>query len=148
MTSSGASPYTFSVTSGSLPAGLTLSSSGVLSGTPSSPGTANFTVTATDSGGCTGSWAYSVITFAHAGTITDNGVFNPINSQINLNTFEAFGAFANSAIAGKVYADMGNRAKFSNLSGYCGDNDSAIPVSSVASQSLSANPDRSDDCSH
>jgi GDSL-like Lipase/Acylhydrolase family/Bacterial Ig-like domain (group 3)/Putative Ig domain len=46
----GTAPYTWSVTSGSLPAGLTLdSSSGIVSGTPTGTGTSDFTVTATDS---------------------------------------------------------------------------------------------------
>lgn len=46
----GTSPYTWAVTSGSLPSGLSLNSStGVISGTPGSNGTSNFTVTATDS---------------------------------------------------------------------------------------------------
>jgi hypothetical protein len=46
----GASPYSWAVTVGSLPAGLSLNgSTGVISGTPSSNGTSNFTVTATDS---------------------------------------------------------------------------------------------------
>lgn len=44
----GAAPYTWSLTSGELPAGLSLSSSGVISGTPSDVGTAKFVVTATD----------------------------------------------------------------------------------------------------
>ena len=46
----GVQPYQWAVTSGSLPAGLSLSSAGVISGTPSgSTGTSNFTVTVTDS---------------------------------------------------------------------------------------------------
>jgi sugar lactone lactonase YvrE len=45
----GTSPYTWSVASGSLPAGLTLSSSGVISGTPSAQGTSTFSVKVTDS---------------------------------------------------------------------------------------------------
>ena len=44
----GISPYTWSVPPGTLPPGLALSSSGVISGTPSSPGTFSFTVTVTD----------------------------------------------------------------------------------------------------
>ena len=47
--SGGVSPYAFTVTAGALPAGLTLSSGGTLSGTPTAGGTFNFTVTATDS---------------------------------------------------------------------------------------------------
>jgi hypothetical protein len=45
----GVPPYTFSIASGSLPAGLTLNSGGGIVGTPSSPGTSNFTVQVTDS---------------------------------------------------------------------------------------------------
>ncbi|GES43112.1 hypothetical protein RsS62_23640 [Rhizobium dioscoreae] len=49
--SGGKAPYTFSTTlaSGALPAGLTLSSSGTLSGTPTAAGHFTFTVTGTDS---------------------------------------------------------------------------------------------------
>jgi CSLREA domain-containing protein len=49
---------TFAVTGGALPGGLSLSSAGTLSGTPTQAGTFNFTVTATDGNGCTGSRAY------------------------------------------------------------------------------------------
>ncbi|HWG75152.1 MAG TPA: putative Ig domain-containing protein [Acidimicrobiales bacterium] len=46
----GTGPYTWSVTPGStLPAGLTLSSAGVLSGTPTTQSTTSFSVTVTDS---------------------------------------------------------------------------------------------------
>jgi len=45
----GTNPITWSVSQGNLPAGLTLSSSGTISGTPSAAGTSNFTVSATDS---------------------------------------------------------------------------------------------------
>jgi len=44
----GLAPYSFTFT-GTLPAGLTLSSAGVISGTPTAFGTANFTVKVTDS---------------------------------------------------------------------------------------------------
>jgi hypothetical protein len=48
--SGGAEPYTWSVSSGSLPAGLTINSgSGVISGTPTATGTSDFTVTVADS---------------------------------------------------------------------------------------------------
>ena len=45
----GQPPYTWAVTSGSLPAGVTLAPDGVLGGTPTAPGLASFTVTVTDS---------------------------------------------------------------------------------------------------
>src|SRR6185503_5957140 len=45
----GTSPYTYSVTAGSLPPGITLQSNGVISGTPTQPGASSFTATVTDS---------------------------------------------------------------------------------------------------
>src|SRR5207248_558738 len=46
--SGGASPYTFGVVGGSLPPGLSLSGSGLLSGNPTTGGTFTFTVQAVD----------------------------------------------------------------------------------------------------
>jgi hypothetical protein len=58
--SGGTAPYSYAVTTGALPGGLSLSSGGALSGTPTASGTFNFTVTATDSTSQTGSQAYTV----------------------------------------------------------------------------------------
>ena len=50
----GCSPYTFSIISGSLPGGLTLDSgSGIISGTPTAPGTSTYTAQVKDSCGNT-----------------------------------------------------------------------------------------------
>ncbi|MBU0656374.1 MAG: cellulase family glycosylhydrolase [Gammaproteobacteria bacterium] len=46
--SSGTAPYSWSLNSGSLPAGLSLSTAGVISGTPTTAGTASFSVKVTD----------------------------------------------------------------------------------------------------
>jgi len=46
----GTTPYTWSLSSGTLPAGLTLSAAGVISGTPTTPGTYTITVKVTDAG--------------------------------------------------------------------------------------------------
>ncbi|MBL8299159.1 MAG: putative Ig domain-containing protein [Rhodanobacteraceae bacterium] len=54
----GLSPYTFTVSAGALPPGLSLSASGVISGTPTTSGPYNFTVTATDANAFSGSRAY------------------------------------------------------------------------------------------
>lgn len=65
--SGGASPYTFAITSGSLPNGLTLNTTnGLISGTPLTPGLFSFTLKATDNGGCPGSAAYSILIAAAA----------------------------------------------------------------------------------
>src|ERR1051326_3990771 len=56
----GSAPYSFTVTSGTLPPGLTLAPNGVLSGTPSVSASFTFTVTAHDAQGCTSANNYSV----------------------------------------------------------------------------------------
>lgn len=62
--SGGTSPYTWSIASGALPRGLTLSSAGVISGTPTAAATSPFTVKATDSAGATATAALSIVVSA------------------------------------------------------------------------------------
>jgi Putative Ig domain len=56
----GTAPYSFTVTSGSLPPGLHLADGGLLSGTPTARGSFGFHVTVTDAQGCTGERSYSM----------------------------------------------------------------------------------------
>src|SRR5262249_34651523 len=56
----GVAPFTFSVTAGSLPPGLSLSSAGLLSGTPTSDGSCPFTVWVSDVDDVPGSRAYTM----------------------------------------------------------------------------------------
>ena len=70
----------YTISSGTLPTGLTLSSGGLLSGTTTATGTSTFTVTATDSNGCTGSATYTfttscpIVTLAELPSICDTVV--------------------------------------------------------------------------
>ena len=66
----GASPYTYAVTSGALAGGMTLSSGGALSGTPTAVGTFNFMVSAKDSDNFTGSQAYTLTVSAPTLTLS------------------------------------------------------------------------------
>src|SRR5438477_9246882 len=80
---SGAATATFSVTSGVLPTGLSLTNptatSVDITGTPTQTGTFTFTLTATDAAGCTGGRTYR-LTVA-CGTITVN---NPATSSFTV----------------------------------------------------------------
>ncbi len=67
--SGGTAPYTYTLTSGSLPTGLTLNTTtGAITGTPMAGGTFNFTITATDANTFTASRSYSIT--AAAPTVT------------------------------------------------------------------------------
>ncbi|WP_369986802.1 autotransporter domain-containing protein [Pseudomonas xanthosomatis] len=79
--------YTWS-SAGSLPPGITVSSAGLVSGTPTSSGNYSFTVTATDSLGSTGSQGYAVTVndqapVANNSTLTVQGGSN--NNPVALN---------------------------------------------------------------
>lgn len=56
----GTPPYTWSIASGSLPAGLKLTAGGSISGTPTTGGTVSFTVRVTDSAGASASSSVSI----------------------------------------------------------------------------------------
>ena len=59
--SGGNGAYSFAVTAGNLPPGLTLTPAGNLTGSATQGGTFNFTVTATDTSGCSSNRAYSIV---------------------------------------------------------------------------------------
>lgn len=59
--SGGTAPYTYAVTAGTAPAGLSLGSNGVWTGTPTTATTYTFTVTVTDNVAATATQAYTVI---------------------------------------------------------------------------------------
>lgn len=93
MASGGVSPYTFTIPVGSLPSGMTLSSAGVLNGTPTAFGTFPFTVRATDSTTvCFGEQAYSLVITPPCGTIIVNPASLPNGSVGVVYPTQSFGA--------------------------------------------------------
>jgi hypothetical protein len=83
-TTGGTAPIALSLTSGNLPPGLTFTS-GVISGTPTTVGTYNFTLSATDANSEVGNQALS-ITVADALTILNTTLpFGSVNQAISLN---------------------------------------------------------------
>ncbi|NII11066.1 putative Ig domain-containing protein [Oleiagrimonas sp. C23AA] len=93
--SGGTSPYSYAVTAGTLPAGLSLSANGALSGTPTTSGTFNFTVTATDSssgtGPYTGGQAYALTVASPTITVTPATLPAPAVGAAYSQTFSASG---------------------------------------------------------
>lgn len=59
--SGGTSPYSFRISGGQLPSGLTLAPSGLLSGSPTATGSSRFTVEVTDNAKRTGSRDYTLV---------------------------------------------------------------------------------------
>ena len=59
--SGGTAPFSFAVTAGTLPPGLTLTTAGVLSGSPATAGTFPVTIQGTDANGCSASLAYTIV---------------------------------------------------------------------------------------
>lgn len=122
----GVNPITFSVSSGTLPSGVTLSNTGVLTGTDTLSGSYTFTVTATDMNGCSGSKTYTLqancptvalATLAqkcvndtaftlmggtpaggvYSGTGVVNGKFNPAVAGVGTHTIKYVYRFGNCA---------------------------------------------------
>ncbi|WP_435102361.1 putative Ig domain-containing protein [Halarchaeum sp. P4] len=89
--SGGTAPYTWTVTNGTLPDGLTLASDGTLSGTPTQQGTYTFTVTATDAAGATASQQY---------TLTVRDGLSVSTARLPAWTLEQSGYSASVAVAG------------------------------------------------
>ena len=58
--SGGTAPYTYSILTGTLPAGLALSAGGVVSGTPTSAASSTVTIQSSDGNGCPGVITYTI----------------------------------------------------------------------------------------
>lgn len=88
----GTDPYTFTVTAGELPTGLSLDTSGHITGTASVDATFNFTVTATDDYGSTGSEPYTIVVTPPVITIAPGTIPNGEVDVAYSETFTASGS--------------------------------------------------------
>src|SRR5439155_1705364 len=73
----GFTPYTFAVASGALPAGVSLSSGGVFSGTPTASGTFNFSIQAMDNYNFNVTQNYSIVVIPAATTTVSANATTP-----------------------------------------------------------------------
>jgi hypothetical protein len=90
-------PYTFTRVDGVLPAGLTLSAGGSLSGTPISSTSTTFTVRATDTSGTTGDRAYTL-------TIVSGVEATGLERPLPLFTDQQWASLPNKALASGLVA--------------------------------------------
>jgi hypothetical protein len=151
--SGGTAPYTWSVSSGALPAGLSLDpDTGIISGTPTTAGTASFTVTATDSGSPaqTASEAVSItVTATTALSVTTTSLPTPTVGQEYSATLTATGGvpvYAWSVSSGTLPAGLSLDPDTGIISGTptaAGSStftvqasDSASPTANTATQTL------------
>jgi YVTN family beta-propeller protein len=119
--SGGTAPYIYSISAGALPAGLTLSPTGVLSGTPTATGTFNFTVTAKDTNGLTTAQAHSFTVAKQASQATVSAspsVASPAQTVTLTAVVSATVAGTSIAPGGTVmFLDNGTQVGTATLSG-------------------------------
>lgn len=126
----GTAPYSYAITAGSAPTGLSLAPDGTLSGTPTAAGPYNFTVTATDSSTgtnapFTGSRAYSTTVAAGApvagaasATVAYGSTANPITLNLSGGAATSV-AVASNALHGTATAS-GTTITYTPTAGYSG----------------------------
>lgn len=110
-TSGGVAPYSYAVTSGTLPSGMSLSGGGTLSGVPAEAGAFNITVTVTDSQNNTGTRDYTLTIDAVAGLLAiapptvPDGTYSSAYSQ-QLTASNGDGNYTFSLTSGTLPAGM------------------------------------------
>ncbi|SDL84989.1 Uncharacterized protein YhjY, contains autotransporter beta-barrel domain [Janthinobacterium sp. OK676] len=92
--SGGVAPYAYTVSSGNLPAGLTLNGSGLLSGTPTAAGSFTLTVQAEDAHQFTGTQAYTLTVASATVSLTPASLPNPTAELAYTTTLTAAGGTA------------------------------------------------------
>ncbi len=142
----GTGPFTWSLTSGSLPDGLSLTAEGVIEGVPSTTGTSTFTVTVTDSATPVAGTDSQVLTITVSETLVAWDFFNDV--AINGDAVTAVPDTLNSNLQSPVLSRGGDgfsaanvtfnggRGAFSTNSNSVGDLAAALAQGAYASVTL------------
>ncbi|WP_102299756.1 S-layer family protein, partial [Janthinobacterium sp. AD80] len=117
--SGGSAPYSYAVSAGSLPAGISLNSSGVLSGTPTAAGSFTLTVTVTDAHLYTGAKSYTLSVSSAAVVLAPASLANATATVPYSATLTATGGTApySYAVVGTLPAGLSLNASTGVLSG-------------------------------
>ncbi|MEN5284546.1 putative Ig domain-containing protein [Stenotrophomonas lactitubi] len=147
--SGGTSPYSYAVTAGALPAGITLNTAtGALTGTPTASGTFNFAVTATDSS--TGSGPYTSTPRGYTLQILNSPpVANPVSATVTYNssanpiTLNITGGVPTSVAIGTAAAHgsavaSGTTITYQPTAGYAGPDSFTYTATNTAGTSATA----------
>ncbi|WP_421405413.1 putative Ig domain-containing protein [Agrobacterium fabrum] len=142
--SGGSSPYTYAITAGSLPPGLSLNSTtGAVEGIPTTQGSYNFTITASDLNNDTSNAAYSLVIAEQApitanvsATVLANSANNPIALNITggLATSVAIGAQASHGTASAT----GTSITYTPDAGYSGTDSFTYTATNATGTSVAA----------
>jgi len=137
--SGGTAPHSFAITSGALPAGMTLSAAGLLSGMPTASGSSSFTVTATDAstgtGPFSGGQAYTVeveiprVTFVVQSTANGSFAFSSPEPTLNFTINASSGGGTSGPLnvpAGSHAISFTIPAGFALASASCSDAQSSL----------------------
>jgi hypothetical protein len=141
MASGGAGgPYSFALTAGALPTGLNMASDGTLSGTATAAGSFTYTVTATDSGGLTGSQSYTLTIDPATLTVTpDAGQSMVYGAAVPTLTYAASG-FVNGDPASLLTGSLGTTAPATSPVGSYAFTLGTLAAGSNYTVALAANP--------
>ena len=100
----GLPPYAWSLVSGALPSGLTLSTSGALTGAPSMGGIYNFIIAVTDSASAVASVTYSLTVIAVGGVPPPGSIVTQVLGIVNPMAIDSAGNVYTTIAAGQVTA--------------------------------------------
>jgi hypothetical protein len=142
----GLAPYNWSITNGSLPAGLSLAASGAISGTPTATGTRTFTATVTDGNSASAKQSFTItvngplaITTSSLPSATQN-----TNYSTTLNVSGGAGSYQWSTSVGGLPAGLSLNASTGAITGVptaSGSSSFTVQVmdanSTIATQTLS-----------
>jgi uncharacterized protein YhjY with autotransporter beta-barrel domain len=123
--SQGTAPYTYALSSGALPGGLSLASDGALTGTPTASGSFSFTIQASDAHGATGMQSYALfiaplpvpVANPSSLTVSANSNANPV--ALSITGAAASVAVLTQAVHGTALASGANMS-YTPMVGYSG----------------------------